>query len=111
MNTRNAVTELCELVIRVEPSAANEGELDCIVELRVASGDVDLGDETCEISISKLTLSLDLEGSTPVPGSRLGEPRKQPISEMDRVVTQENEVATSFKREVPSGSVGNRATS
>lgn len=97
MNTRNAVTELCELVIRVEPSAAHEGELDCIVELRLASGDVDLGDETCEISISKLTLSLDLEGSTPVPGSRFGELRKQPITEMDRVVTQENDVATAFK--------------
>lgn len=97
MNTRNAVSELCELVIRVEPSAAREGELDCIVELRLASGDVDLDDETCEISISKLTLSLDLEGATPVPGSRFGEPRRQPISEMDRVITQENEVATAFK--------------
>ncbi|CAM3299617.1 hypothetical protein PANO111632_12985 [Paracoccus nototheniae] len=49
MNTRNAVSELCELVIRVEPSAARECELDCIVELRLASGDVDLCDETCEI--------------------------------------------------------------
>ncbi|TJZ90587.1 hypothetical protein FA743_14395 [Paracoccus gahaiensis] len=97
MNTRNAVSELCELVIRVEPSAARECELDCIVELRLASGDVDLGDETCEISISKLTLSLALEGATPVPGSRFGEPRRQPTSEMDRVVTQGNDVATAFK--------------
>lgn len=85
------------MVIRVEPSAGRDGELDCIVELRLDSGDVDLGDETCEISISKLTLSLDLEGATAVPGSRFGEPRRQPISEMDRVVTQENEVATAFK--------------
>lgn len=97
MNTKNAVSELCELIIRVEPSAAYEGELDCIVELRLASGDVDLGDETCVISISKLTLTLDLEGVKPVPGSRFGEPRRQPIAEMDRVVTQQNEVATAFK--------------
>ncbi|MBM3603287.1 MAG: hypothetical protein FJX25_00695 [Alphaproteobacteria bacterium] len=96
MNTRNAFSELCELVIRVVPSETPEGELDCIVELRLASGDVDLDEESCEISISKLTLYLDLEGAIPVPGSRLGEPRKQQTSEMDRVTTQENKVATAF---------------
>ncbi|MFD1483615.1 hypothetical protein [Paracoccus nototheniae] len=32
-----------------------------------------------------------------MPGSRFGEPRKQPIFEMDRVVTQRNDVATAFK--------------
>lgn len=97
MNTRNAVSELCELVIRVVPSDSPEGQLDCIVELRLASGDVDLGEESCVISISKLTLCLDLEGAIPVPGSRFGEPRKQHTSEMDRVITQENQVAKAFR--------------
>lgn len=97
MNTTNAVSELCELVVRVEPSSARENELDCLVELRLASGDLDLGDETCEISISKLTLSLDLEGASPVPGSRYGDSRRPPTTELDRVVTQKNHVAKGFR--------------
>lgn len=97
MNTRNAFLEICELVIRVEPSAVEDCGLECIVELRLASGDVELADETCEVAISKLTLSIDLEGATPQPGSRFGEPRQYPTTEMDRAFTQTNEVATGFK--------------
>lgn len=97
MSTRNAVTELCELVVRVEPTPGGGGELDCLVELRLAAGDVDLEDEACEISISKLTLSLDLEGMSAVPGSRYGEPRKAPTVEMERTVTQTNSSRRGFK--------------
>ncbi|RDD68373.1 hypothetical protein [Paracoccus versutus] len=97
MNTTNNITELCELGIRIRPSKTIEGELDCIAELRLCSGDVELGEETCEIAISKMTLSLDVEGLEPVPGSRFGEPRKQPVTEMERTVTQTNSAGKTLK--------------
>jgi hypothetical protein len=58
---------------------------------------VELGDESCEISISKMTLSLDIEGLSPVPGSRFGEPRKQSVTEMERTITQTNSAGKGFK--------------
>lgn len=97
MTTRNHVTELCELVVRVEPSQGTAGELSCNVELRLASGDIDLGGEVCEVSISRLTVALDLEGLTAVPGSRYGEPRRPSVVEQERVTTQKNDASRSFK--------------
>lgn len=97
MNTTNNIAEICELGIRIRPSASIEGELDCIAELRLCSGDVELGEETCEIAISKMTLSLDIEGLKPVPGSRFNEPRKQPVAQMERTVTQTNSAGKAFK--------------
>lgn len=96
MNTINNIAEICELGIRIRPSVTSEGELDCIAELRLCSGDVELGDETCEIAISKMTLSLDIEGLEPVPGSRYNEPRKQPVTQMERTVTQTNSAGKAF---------------
>lgn len=96
MSTTNSVTELCELVVRVKAAPDQDGELDCLVELRLALGDIELEDETCEISISKLTIALDLEGVSEVLGSRYGEPRKMPV-EMERTVIQTNTSGKSFK--------------
>lgn len=96
MSTTNSVTELCELVVRVEAAPDRDGELDCLVELRLAAGDIELEEETCEISISKITIALDLEGVSEVPGSRYGEPRKTPV-EMERAVVQTNTSAKGFK--------------
>lgn len=96
MSTTNSVTELCELVVRVEAAPDRDGELDCLVELRLAAGDMELEDQTCEVSISKLTIALDLEGVSEVPGSRYGEPRKMPV-EMERTVVQTNTSTKGFK--------------
>lgn len=96
MGTINSITELCELVVRIEASPDRHGELDCLVELRIAPGDIELEEETCEVSISKLTIALDLEGVSAVPGSRYGEPRKTPV-EMERTVVQTNTTDKKFK--------------
>lgn len=96
MSTSNFVTEICELVVRVASTVDREGELECLVELRLAGDDIELGDEACEVSISKLTIALDLEGVSAVPGTRYGEPRKVPV-ELERIVVQTNNASKTFK--------------
>ncbi len=97
MNTTNSIPEICELGIRIVSAPDQEGCLICAAELRLHNGDIQLGDEVCEVSVSKLTISIDLEGLEPVPGSRHGEPRRPNATRIDRTVTQTNAAGKSYK--------------
>lgn len=97
MKTTNSIPEICELGIRIEAASNQEGDLVCVAELRLHNGDIPLGDEVCEVSVSKLTISIDLEGLEAVPGSRHGEPRRPNATRIDRTITQTNAAGKSYK--------------
>lgn len=97
MKTTNSMPEICELGIRIVSAPDQEGHLLCVAELRLHNGDIQLGDEVCEVSVSKLTISIDLEGLEAIPGSRHGEPRRPNSTRIDRTVTQTNAAGKSYK--------------
>lgn len=75
MKMINSVPEICDLAIRIDQPEEEDGDLKCVAEFRLFKGDLPIGDEECEISISKAMISIDLAGLSPVPGTRYGEPR------------------------------------
>lgn len=97
MKTTNSMPEICELGIRIVSAPFQEGHLYCVAELRLHNGEIPLGDEVCEVSISKLTISIDLEGLEAVPGSRHGEPRRPNATRIDRTITHTNAAGKSYK--------------
>lgn len=76
MKTTNSIPEICELEIQVQQPEEKDGDLRCVAEFRLYSGDIPLGDEEFQISISKAVISVELEGLSPTAGTRYGEPRK-----------------------------------
>jgi len=76
MKPVDSIPDICELVVRIEESEVDKGTIKCIADLRINSGDIPIGDEECKIYISKVTISIDVDGLFAKPGSRFGEPRK-----------------------------------
>ncbi len=97
MATINSVPEICELGIRIEPASDQSGHVRCVAELRLFNGDIPIGDEDCEISISRATISIDLEGLSPLQGTRYGEPRKPNAVPIEKGVKQAKVADRSFK--------------
>ncbi|WGT48902.1 hypothetical protein [Thioclava nitratireducens] len=89
MKTENSIPEICELGIRLDQVETVKGDLRCIAEFRLYNGDLPIGDHECQVSISKATISIELEGLEPSPGTRFGEPRKNNSVPVKSVTTRE----------------------
>jgi hypothetical protein len=90
---RNSFPQICEFKVKFEPTQDAEGCFDCVVELRIASDEIPLGDEFCEIAFRKITISVDNEGTEILANSRFGEPRKPNSIPL----TKETEITESAK--------------
>lgn len=94
--TTNSVPEICELGIRIDQPEDEDGDLRCIAEFRLFRGDLLIGDEECQISISKAMITVDLTGLSPAPGTRYGEPRKSNAVPITKHVRTQTSRATSY---------------
>lgn len=54
-----------------------EGSFCLVLDLRLASGELPLGDDECEVSFERLTISVYREGFEILNGSKYGEPLKE----------------------------------
>ena len=97
MKTTNSVPEICELEIQIDQPEERDGELRCVAEFRLFKGDIPIGDEECQISISKAMISVELEGLSPAPGTRYGEPRKNNAVCITKSVRKQTNRGSSFK--------------
>lgn len=93
----NRLPEVCELGIRIDQLEEEGGDLHCVAEFRLFKGDLTLGDEECQISISKAMISIELEGLSPTPGTRYGEPRKKNSVQIRKSVTKQTSRGSSYK--------------
>lgn len=97
MQPSNSIPEICELAIRLVGSSDETGELRCVTEFRVFKGDIPLGKEECEISISRATISVEIEGLSPAVGSRFGEPKRPNAVAAVKKTTQRETRESSWK--------------
>lgn len=96
MHTKNALPEICELNIRIDTNVHEGEEINCVAEFRLYKGDIPLGDEECEITISKATISINTEGLEPKPGTRYGEPKKKNTVPITKTTQQKNNKKTDY---------------
>jgi len=94
--TTNSVPEICELGILIDQPEEKEGDLRCVAEFRLFRGDLLIGDEECQISISKAMISVELTGLSPAPGTRYGEPRKSNAVRITKSVRTQTSRARSY---------------
>lgn len=94
--TNNSIPEICDLDIRIDQSTPDDG-LSCVTELRLINGEIPIGDEDCDVSLSKLTISVDVAGLIPIPGTRYGEPRKQNRVLVDKSLDQTQTGSSGFR--------------
>ncbi|MDD7973891.1 hypothetical protein [Roseinatronobacter alkalisoli] len=97
MDTTNSIPEICELEIRINQPEDRDGELRCIAEFRLFRGDIPIGDEECQISISKAVISVELEGLSPAPGTRYGEPRKSNAVSITKSIRKQTSSGSRFE--------------
>tara|TARA_R110002072_G_scaffold89424_3_gene200481 strand:+ start:2110 stop:2874 length:765 start_codon:yes stop_codon:yes gene_type:complete len=97
MKTTNSIPEICELEIQVGQPEEKDGDLCCVAEFRLFKGDIPIGDEECQISISKAMISVELEGLSPAPGTRYGEPRKNNAVCITKSTKKQTNRGSSFK--------------
>lgn len=97
MSNNNSVSDLCELGVRAVRDESGVEDFHCVAELRLASAELLIGDDDCEVSISRATIVVDLEGLEPKPGSRLGEPKRKNAVEINKTLKKEVSTATSFR--------------
>ncbi|UWQ73301.1 hypothetical protein [Leisingera sp. M658] len=76
MNNQNCFPDLCEFLVKYQNSDDDEAVKSCVVDLRVASGEVPLGDYECLIEFTRLFISVDHEGMDVVSGSLYGDPKR-----------------------------------
>lgn len=93
---QNNFPDICEFELRMKNKSDRSVEFDCLADFRVRAEEITLGDEECEVFFVKATISLQLEGFDPIPGSRFGEPKKVNVVER----TEECRAATSNSRDV-----------
>lgn len=113
MSVENSLPDLCELVVSFVEHPDSSNTLQCLVDLRVSSSEIPLGDEECEVSFRRLILSIANEGMKVKPGSRFGEPRKNNAVSKQRQVSKSNESSRSRQWKIggkssgkPEGEVG-----
>lgn len=87
---QNKITDLVELFLRVAGQGEDGAEVR--VDLRIASADIDAEDGTMSFSVSlkKAWLSMDVNGVTPEPGTRHGEPKKENEVQLKSKVSTED---------------------
>jgi hypothetical protein len=77
MATKNSIPDLCELSVSFREKAEDPNLLDCVLDLRINNGEIPLSDQECQVSFSRLILSVNKEGMDVLPKSRFGEPTKK----------------------------------
>lgn len=87
---RNPVSELVQLGVRLLKSNDLESKEEVRVELRVNSAPLEINErETYSVSLTKLTLSMDVSGFDVEPGSKHGEPtRPTEVIKTETIVTE-----------------------
>lgn len=103
MSNKNSVSDLCELGVRTVRDETGAEEFHCVAELRLASAELPIGDDDCEVSVSRATIVVDLEGLAPRPGSRFGEPKRKNAVEINKTIKKEVSAGTSFRGEAGIG--------
>jgi hypothetical protein len=76
MDNQNSFPDLCELSAKYHESDEDASIRNCMVDLRIASGEVPLGDHECLIEFMRLFISADHEGMEVVSGSLYGDPKR-----------------------------------
>ncbi|MCG7572393.1 hypothetical protein MHM39_02340 [Phaeobacter sp. CNT1-3] len=76
MINQNSFPDLCELLVEYQDNTEDENIQNCMVVLRVSTGEVQLGDHECTVEFNRLYISVDHEGMEVVSGSLFGEPKK-----------------------------------
>jgi hypothetical protein len=89
----NSIPDLVDLSVRVPPKSEEQTENEVRVELRIHPAQLD-GPNDLEFSVGlrRMTLSMDLSGLAPVPGSRFGEPTKENEAIQERSLSTEASV-------------------
>ncbi|MBR1200018.1 hypothetical protein JQ574_28910 [Bradyrhizobium sp. AUGA SZCCT0158] len=90
VKTGNSIPTLVDLSVRIPKKREDETEEEVRVELRVHPAQLD-GPNDLEFSVGlkRMTLSMDLSGVEPVPGSRYGEPTKDNVATHERTLSTE----------------------
>lgn len=89
MTAINNLPDLCEFNVQLLRDVETDGDILFVVDLRIHSGEIALGDEECEVCFTKLTISIDLEGLD-TPRKRYGEPKKQNAVKLTKSSKQTN---------------------
>lgn len=93
----NSIPDLCELLVRLVEDPEDSSALLCLVDLRIANGEIPLGDEDCRVGFQRLTVSVDTEGVAINPGSRFGEPKKNNSVTISQTVTNQGNKKKGWK--------------
>lgn len=95
--TINSFPDLCELEATVSLDTQDAADnLRLLIDLRIAPGEITLGDHDCEISFTKVTISVSREGLDIVPTTRFGEPLKTNEVTSSKSVTKTDTTSSSM---------------
>lgn len=97
METKNSLPNMCELKVRIEKSTDQDGEISCIAEFRLYKEDLELDNVTCEVSISRAVISVDVEGLAVVPETRFGEPQKPNSTSITKTSSKTNRAEKTYQ--------------